>query len=203
MSFQFVLTSFFVILSPGAGVMYMVSVGLLHGRKAIVMAALGGAVGVLPHLLASELGIAALINASPPLFHAVKFAGVAYLFYLAWQSLRANRQTAAGPTALEETGGQVALRAATIAILNPQTSVFFLAFLPEFLTGDPETATLEIAFMGVLWIVLTFFIYMGYGLGAAGFQKRFLNGHDAMIWTHRAMALVFSLLACLLFIETV
>jgi len=85
---EFLVTSLVVVLIPGPGVVFTVSTGILHGRRASVFGALGCTAGILPHLLATVLGLAALLHASAVAFHILKFAGVAYLLYLAFATWR-------------------------------------------------------------------------------------------------------------------
>jgi threonine/homoserine/homoserine lactone efflux protein len=84
MTLEFLLTSMIVVLMPGTGVIYTLSSGLFQGRAASIAAAFGCTLGILPHMAASMLGLAALLHASAVAFQVVKFAGVAYLLYLAW-----------------------------------------------------------------------------------------------------------------------
>ena len=132
---EFLVTSLIVVLVPGPGVVLTVSTGILHGRRASVFTALGCTAGILPHLLATVLGLAAILHASAVAFHALKLAGVAYLFYLAYATWRDKTAFAVdkGPTATGATS--LVVRAFLINILNPKLTIFFLAFLPLFV--DP------------------------------------------------------------------
>ena len=89
-SAQFLLTALVVVLAPGTGVVYTLALALGQGRRAAVYAALGCTFGIVPHLAAAVLGLAAVLHTSALLFQVVKFAGVAYLMYLAWQALRSG-----------------------------------------------------------------------------------------------------------------
>lgn len=89
-SLQFLMTAFVVVIAPGTGVIYTLALGLGQGRRAALWAAFGCTFGIVPHLAAATLGLAALLHTSALLFNVVKFAGVAYLLYLAWQMLKAD-----------------------------------------------------------------------------------------------------------------
>ena len=130
MTLQFFLTALVVVLMPGTGVIYTLAIGLGQGRRAAVFAALGCTLGIVPHLLAATLGLAAVLHASALLFQVVKFAGVAYLLYLAWQALRTDGVFTVGADRKAGRGDVIARRGALINVLNPKLSIFFLALLP-------------------------------------------------------------------------
>ncbi|MEC8573219.1 MAG: LysE family translocator, partial [Pseudomonadota bacterium] len=138
-SVQFLLTAFVVVLAPGTGVLYTIALGLGQGRRAAIWAALGCTAGIVPHLAAATLGLAAVLHTSAVLFHAVKIAGVLYLLYLAWQMLGSDGVLSLSAERRAQDGGiKIAKRGALINILNPKLSVFFLALLPPFLSGAPD-----------------------------------------------------------------
>ena len=138
LSLQFLVTTFVVVLAPGTGVIYTLATGLGRGRVAATWAALGCTLGIVPHLLAATLGLAALLHTSALLFQIVKFAGVAYLLYLAWQMLKSEGALSVGTVSTAQSGFRIARRGALINILNPKLSLFFLALLPPFLSGNPS-----------------------------------------------------------------
>ena len=138
MSVQFFLTALVVVLIPGTGVIYTLAVGLGRGTRAAVWAAAGCTMGILPHLLAATLGLAAVLHASAVLFNIVKFAGVAYLLWLAWQALRSGGALAVAPDKRAEPGLRTARRGVLLNVLNPKLSVFFLALLPRSCPAIPR-----------------------------------------------------------------
>ena len=200
-STQFLLTALVVVLIPGTGVVYTLAVALGQGRRAAIWAALGCTFGIVPHLLAAALGLAAVLHASALLFQIVKFAGVAYLLYLAWQALREGGALRIDDRPQAEGGWRIARRGALINILNPKLSVFFLALLPPFLSGDAARATSEMALLGAVFMALTFGIFVLYGLFAATARTRLLASQTAMRWLSRGFAAVFALLAGRLALE--
>jgi threonine/homoserine/homoserine lactone efflux protein len=201
MSLQFLLTALVVVIAPGTGVLYTLAISLGQGRRAALWAALGCTFGIVPHLAAAILGLAALLHTSALLFTAVKWAGVAYLLYLAWQSLRAGGALAVSEDRTAEPGIRIARRGALINILNPKLSVFFLALLPPFLSGNPATATLEMTTLGAIFMALTFVVFVGYGLLAAEARDRLLASARAMRWLNRSFATLFAALAGRLALE--
>lgn len=200
-SVQFLVTALVVVVIPGTGVVYTLAVALGHGRVAAVWAALGCTFGIVPHLLAASLGLAAVLHASAVLFQVVKFAGVAYLLYLAWQALRDGGALRIENRAGTEGGWRIARRGALINILNPKLSVFFLALLPPFLSGNPAQATTEMVVLGSIFMALTFAVFVLYGLFAATARNRVLASRATMRWLNRGFAAVFALLAGRLALE--
>ena len=200
-SLQFLLTALVEVLLPGTGVIYTLALGLGQGRRAAIAAAVGCTLGIVPHLAAATLGLAAILHTSAILFTAVKVAGVAYLLYLAWSSLSAGGTLAINPERTSEADWRIAKRGALINILNPKLSIFFLALLPPFLSGNPSTATIEMVLLGLVFMVLTFAIFVLYGAFAAAARNRILQSKRAMLWLNRSLAAVFAALAGRLALE--
>ena len=198
---EFLATALIVVLVPGTGVIYTLSTGVFRGAVASVAAAFGCTLGIIPHLMASLFGLAALLHASAVAFQAVKLLGIAYLLYLAWGLWRESGSlavadsndgdTAAGAETARDLGA-IALRGTLINILNPKLSIFFLAFLPQFV---PATAPDALARMGVLsatFMILTFVVFVGYGLAADAVRNRVLASPRITRWTQRAFAAAFA-----------
>ena len=150
---DFLITSLIVVLIPGTGVVYTVSTGLVRGKRASVYAALGCTVGIVPHLLATVVGLAAVLHMSALAFQLLKFAGMAYLFYLAYATWRDKQAFAVDARAAAVHGSGIAIKAFLINILNPKLSIFFLAFLPQFVAPDAESRVRAFLFLGALFIV--------------------------------------------------
>ena len=201
MSLQFLLTALVVVVAPGTGVIYTLAVGLGQGRRAALMAAVGCTFGIVPALLAAVLGLAAIMHTSALLFQVIKFAGVAYLLYLAWQMLRDEGGVAVRAETQAGADWAIVRRGALINILNPKLSIFFLALLPPFLSGNPATATAEMLAMGAVFMVLTFVVFVGYGVFAAAARDKVLSSPRMIRWINRGFAAVFSGLAARLAME--
>ena len=201
MTAEFLLTALVVCLIPGTGVIYTLAIGLGQGRWPSVWAAFGCTLGIVPHIAAAALGLAAVLHASALLFTVVKVAGVAYLLWLAWQAVRAGGTLAVQENRRREPGLRVAWRAVLLNVLNPKLSIFFLALLPPFLSGDPATATREMAELGAVFMALTFGIFTVYGLFAAQARAWLLSSARAMRWLNRSFAAIFVLLAGRLALE--
>ena len=198
---QFLITAFVVVVAPGTGVIYTLALGLGQGRRAAIAAAFGCTFGIVPHLVAATLGLAAVLHTSAVLFTIVKFAGVAYLLYLAWSALSSGGALAIQPNKSRDRDWRIARRGALINILNPKLSIFFLALLPPFLSGNPATATAEMVTMGAVFMALTFAVFVIYGVFAAAARDYLLQSARAMCWLNRGFAAVFALLAGRLALE--
>ena len=201
MTLQFLITAFVVVIAPGTGVIYTLALGLGQGRRAAIAAAAGCTLGIVPHLLAAILGLAAILHTSALLFTLVKFAGVAYLLFLAWQALKTDGALSIQPRRSRDSDLRIARRGALINILNPKLSIFFLALLPPFLSGDSGSATGEMIAMGGIFMAMTFVVFVVYGVFAAAARNYLLQSAIAMRWLNRSFAAIFAALAGRLALE--
>lgn len=203
LSAQFLLTAFVVVIAPGTGVIYTLAVGLGQGRRAALLAALGCTLGIVPHLAAAILGLAAVLHTSAVLFQLVKFAGVAYLLWLAYQAVKSDGALTVSANRDPQPGGAIARRGALINILNPKLSIFFLALLPPFLSGNAATASVEMLLLGGVFMAMTFGVFVLYGFFAAGARDYLLSSNRIMRWLNRSFAAIFAALAGRLALERV
>ncbi len=193
MSLEFLITALIVVLVPGTGVVYTVATGLGSGRQAAIAAAFGCTLGIIPAILASVVGLAAVMHTSALVFQVVKYAGVAYLLYLAWQTLKDS-----GPLELKADRGARRSLAATartaflINILNPKLTVFFLAFLPQFVSHEAVNPTLDMLFLGGVFMTMTFAVFVVYGLFASLVGEKVLKSDRVMVWMRRTIAVTFA-----------
>ncbi|MDU8929500.1 LysE family translocator [Alisedimentitalea sp. MJ-SS2] len=201
MSLQFLITAMVVVLVPGTGVIYTLATGLGQGRRAAFWAALGCTFGIVPALAAAVLGLAAVLHSSAVLYQVMKFAGVAYLMWLAWQALKEGGALAVQSDRTKQPGWRVAWRGVMINVLNPKLSIFFLALLPPFLSGVPETATQEMVALGAVFMGLTFVVFVAYGMFAAQARVLILGNARLMAWINRGFAGIFAALAGRLALE--
>lgn len=200
-SLEFLATALVVVLMPGTGVIYTLSNGVFLGARASVAAAFGCTLGIVPHLLASLLGLAALLHASAVAFQALKVLGIAYLLYLAWGQWRDSGSLVLGEPggggiedARQSPGelGRIALRGALINILNPKLSIFFLAFLPQFVPAAAPDALARMAVLSAAFMALTFVVFVGYGLAADALRSAVLSSRRLTCWIRRAFAAAFA-----------
>lgn len=193
-SAQFLLTSLIVILIPGTGVVFTISSGLFGGVRASLYAAIGCTLGIVPHLAASLLGLAAVMHLSALVFQLLKYAGVAYLFFLAW-SAWADR----GPTRFEASGqrvgaGRIVWRAFALNILNPKLTLFFLAFMPQFITLEAGSPVAQLLLLSLVFMLMTCAVFIVYGLLACALRHRVLQSPRLLSGLQRSFAAMFALL---------
>lgn len=191
-TFDFLVTSLVVVLIPGTGVLFTVSTGLAQGRRASVFAALGCTAGIVPHLLASVFGLAALLHVSALAFQALKWAGAAYLFFLAYATWRDSAALALDRTAAAADGRALAIKAFLLNILNPKLSIFFLAFLPQFVAPEAPTPLYQLLVLSGVFMAMTFVVFVIYGLLAHGFRQAVLASPGVQAWLRRGFAAAFA-----------
>jgi threonine/homoserine/homoserine lactone efflux protein len=191
LSLEFLVTSFIVVLIPGTGVIYTVSTGLVQGRKASVFAALGCTAGILPHLLATVLGLAAVMHTSALAFQSLKYAGVAYLFYIAYATWRDQSAFAIDETSSTNTATGLVVKAFLLNILNPKLTIFFLAFLPQFVQAGTTTPLFQLLRLSAVFMVMTFVVFVAYGLLAHAFRKAVIESSQVQNWLRRGFAATF------------
>ena len=194
MTTEFLITSLIIVLLPGTGVLYTVSTGLMRGWLASVFAAFGCTLGIIPHLAASIMGLAAILHASALAFQALKIVGVAYLLYLAWGMWKESDQLELDGDYQQQPYGQIALKAFLINILNPKLSIFFLAFLPQFVPHDTASPVLDMALLGAVFMIMTLVIFILYGLFAHRIRIYISNSPNIMRMIQRTFAGIFAML---------
>lgn len=191
MNLEFLTVSLLVIASPGTGAAVTIATGLSRGARTAAVAALGCTLGIVPHMLAAVTGLAALLHASALAFDAVKFAGVAYLLYLAWMTWREQGLLAIEPDGAERSDWQVIRHAVLVNLLNPKLSMFFLAFLPQFIAKDDAAPMLAMLQLSAIFMAMTFAVFALYGAFAARMRERVLGSATAMAWLRRSFAATF------------
>lgn len=178
MSIAFLLTTLVVVATPGTGVVYTLAAALSRGRRASVVAAVGCTLGIVPHLLATVTGVAALLHASATAFQVLKYAGVAYLLYMAWATVRDKEALVVEEreAAPDLSARRVIVRGVLINILNPKLTIFFFAFLPQFVDVEAGSVALQMAVLGLVFVGLALVCDSLWGL-AAGTAAGWLRGN--------------------------
>ena len=192
---EFLITSLVVVLVPGTGVIYTVSTGLFRGWRAGIAAACGCTIGIVPHLVASGLGLSAILHMSALAFQVLKYAGAVYLLYLAWSMWRDQ-----GVLRFENGSGrkgllQIAIKGVLINILNPKLSIFFLAFLPLFISPDTAPAMVQLFVLSAVFMGMTLVIFILYGISAGGVKGYVATSPRQIVWLQRSFAAIFALLS--------
>jgi threonine/homoserine/homoserine lactone efflux protein len=192
---EFLLTSLVVVLIPGTGVVYTINTGLTLKWRASIAAAVGCTFGIVPHILASILGLSALLNMSAQVFSLLKIAGSMYLLYLAWKMWRE-----AGTLEIDQkhTGAssmQIAIKGIAINLLNPKLTIFFFAFLPLFVSQNSASPTLEMIILGVVFMIMTLIVFILYGILASGVRAYLINSSKLIKRVQQAFAVIFAAFA--------
>ena len=199
-STEFLVTALVVVVVPGTGVIYTVSSGLFRGRRASVFAAVGCTLGIVPHLAASILGLSALMQMSAEVFQLLKFAGVAYLLYLAWGMWRSTGSLTFGEQGGSGGSGAIAIRGTLINLLNPKLTIFFFAFLPQFLDSG-RSATGQMLLLSAVFMAMTLVVFVLYGLLASKLRDRVAGSPRVVERLQRWFAGVFALLGARLALQ--
>ena len=194
MSIEFLVTSFIVIVSPGTGVLFTLAAGLSRGSRASVVAAFGCTIGIVPHMAAAIIGLAALLHASALAFQTFKYVGVAYLLYMAWNTLRERGASRVETEVGARSAAQVTVTAILINILNPKLSIFFLAFLPQFVSAGESHPLSRMLALSAVFMLMTFVVFVGYGLFAATVRDHVISRPRVLTWMRRTFAAAFVLL---------
>ncbi|MCR9257253.1 MAG: LysE family translocator [Alphaproteobacteria bacterium] len=191
MGLVFLITSFIVVIAPGTGVLYTLAAGLTRGARASVIAAFGCTLGIVPHIVASLTGVAAILNTSAVAFQTLKILGVCYLLYMAWTMLRNS-----GPLEVKDDLGPISSRkivtsAILINVLNPKLSIFFLAFLPQFISVEDSAPLATMMTLSLVFMAMTFAVFIVYGVFAAGIRRQVISRPAIVKWMQRSFAAAF------------
>ena len=190
---DFLITSLIVVLIPGTGVVFTVSTGLVQGTRASVFASAGCTLGIVPHLLAAVLGLAAVLHASALAFQVLKVAGVLYLFYLAYATWRDKAAFAVDAAAARPAGAwNLIVKAVLLNLLNPKLSIFFLAFLPQFVSPAAPSPLLQMLVLSAVFMAMTFAVFVVYGLLANAFRAAVIESPRVQAWLRRSFAGAFA-----------
>lgn len=191
---EFLITSLIVVASPGTGVLYTLGAGLGRGARASVIAAFGCTLGILPHLAAAVLGLSAMIETSVLAFEILRVAGVAYLLYMAWMTLKETGALAVAADGRDASAFDITVRAILLNLLNPKLTVFFLAFLPQFVGHGDAHPTLRFVELGGVFMAMTFAVFVVYGIAAATVRDQVLSRPSVLAMMRRLFAGAFVLL---------
>ena len=194
MSLSFLLTSLIVIVSPGTGVLYTLAAALTRGSRMSVAAAFGCTLGIVPHMAAAIMGLAALLHTSAIAFQTFKYLGVAYLLYMAWMTLKEHGALKVEKEVGARSATQVIVSAILINILNPKLSIFFFAFLPQFVSPAEPDPLLRMSELSGVFMALTFVVFVGYGLFAASIRNHVISRPKVLVWMRRTFAGAFAAL---------
>jgi threonine/homoserine/homoserine lactone efflux protein len=191
-SVEFLITSLVVILIPGAGVIYTVSTGLVQGRAASIYASLGCTAGIVPHLLATILGLAAVMHTGALAFQMLKYAGVAYLFYISYATWRDKTAFSVDRSISRSSASSIIAKAFVLNILNPKLTIFFLAFLPQFVETGTVQPLGQLLTLSTIFMAMTFIVFVVYGFIAHAFRRFVIESTSMQHWLRYTFAAAFT-----------
>jgi threonine/homoserine/homoserine lactone efflux protein len=194
-------TAFIVVVTPGTGVLYTMAAGLSHGGRTSIIAAFGCTLGIVPHMLAAITGLAALLHTSALAFEVLKYAGVAYLLYMAWGILRDKEALTVEQADARRSAVKVIISGILINILNPKLTIFFFAFLPQFVTATEPHALLRMVELSGVFMLVTFVVFIGYGMFAAAVRNHVISRPRVLTVMRRIFGVAFVSLAARLAFE--
>lgn len=184
----FLVTTLVVVATPGTGVIYTLSAGLSEGRRASVVAAVGCTLGIVPHMTATVTGLAALLHASALAFQVLKYLGVAYLLYLAWATYRDDRAIVAAQQSEPCSATRIVLNGVLVNLLNPKLTIFFVAFLPQFVSTGEKDSIGRMLVLSAVFMAVTFVVFAAYGIFAASVRSHVLGRPAVLGWLRRVFA---------------
>jgi threonine/homoserine/homoserine lactone efflux protein len=190
-SVEFLVTSLVIVITPGIGVLYTMAAGLSRGARAGVVAAVACTLGIVPHMLAAMTGLAALLHASALAFEALKVLGVAYLIYLAWRTLRDEGSLSVEAAPADRSTRDVLITGVVINLLNPKLTLFFFAFLPQFVSPADPNGLVRMAELSGVFMLLTLVVFAGYGIFAAAIRRHVVSRPRILVWMRRTFAAAF------------
>lgn len=201
MTAAFIITTLVVVATPGTGALFTIAAGLARGARASAVAAFGCTLGVVPHMVAAITGLAALMHTSAVAFQTVKFLGVGYLVYLAWLTWRDRSALDVDEPAAPRSDRNVVRTAVLINLLNPKLTIFFFAFLPQFVDPASPHARMDMSALSAVFMAVTFAVFALYGLGAAAVREHVLRRPRVIAWMRRSFAAAYLALAGRLALE--
>jgi threonine/homoserine/homoserine lactone efflux protein len=187
-SVAFLLTSLVIVASPGTGVLYTMAAGLSRGARASVVAAIGCTLGIIPHMVAAVTGLAALLHTSAIAFQTLKYVGVAYLLVIAWRTLKEKGALTVENQSAPRSAMNVILSAILVNILNPKLTIFFFAFLPQFVSANDPNALIRMVELSAVFMLLTLVVFVAYGTFAAAIRKHVISRPQVLTWMRRVFA---------------
>jgi threonine/homoserine/homoserine lactone efflux protein len=194
MSIDFLITSLIVVATPGIGVLFTLAAGLSRGWRASIVAAFGCTLGIVPHMAAAIMGLAALLHTSALAFQILKYLGVAYLLYMAWSTLQEHGALRVENEVTARSARQVIVAAVLANILNPKLSIFFLAFLPQFVSADEAYPIARMLELSTVFMLMTFAVFAVYGVFAAAVRNHIISRPQVLTWMRRTFAGAFAAL---------
>lgn len=191
MSLTFALTALVIVATPGTGVVLTVAAVLRGGRELAMVTAFGCTLGIVPHLAAAITGAAALLQASGTAFGVLKVLGIAYLLYMAWMTWHDTGLLAVDDGERSESRTRVVANAVLANLLNPKLTLFFFAFLPQFVSPGSGGAVVQMLVLSGAFMAMTFVVFAAYGVFAAATRQYVLERPRVVRRIQRSFSVAF------------
>ena len=189
-------------LAPGPIMIYLVSRSICQGRAAGVLSLFGATLGVMTHMFAAVIGLSGLFLAAPVAYEILKYAGAAYLLWLAWQELRPNVSSSINLQQLPpDSSRKLFLMGLMTGLLNPKVAMFYLSLFPQFVDPDRGSVFIQSLILGVTQNLIAFTFNLMYVLSAAGMAAWFSRNRLWRAVQRRVMGVVLAALAIRLALE--
>lgn len=188
MSIEFLPTALLVVVTPGTDALYTIAAGLSRGVRASVLAAFACTLGIVPHLIAAITGLAALLHTSAVAFQVLKYLGVAYLLFMAWSTLRDKEELTADADPEPRSALKTLVSGVLVNIRNPKLTIFFVAFLPQFVPSGEPGALGHMIELSAVFMALTFVVFAAYGWFAAAIRSHVISRPKVLTWLRRVFA---------------
>jgi len=202
MSTAFLVTALVIVATPGTGALFTIAAGLARGTRAALLAAFACTLGTIPHLVAAITGLAAVLHASGVAFQTIKYLGVAYLLWMAWSTWRDTGALRVEDAPRPGSCRAVIVSGITVNLLNPKLTIFFFAFLPQFVSESGSAATVQMLVLSVVFMAMTMVVFAAYGATAALLRDRVLSRPRLVARIRKTFAASFAVLGARLAVES-
>lgn len=190
-TYAFIITSLVIILIPGTGVIYTISTGLIKGKKASIIAALGCTAGILPHLFVSIALSSWLMNMNERAFFLLKSVGALYLLYLGISMIVSKTKLEFSKTINEDKAATIIRKGVFINLLNPKLTLFFFAYLPQYINSNGGIYIIESFILGIAFMILTFIVFVIYGVMAGLMKVIFIKSPKGLKYIQGLFGIIF------------
>lgn len=192
MSWAFLLTAFVIVATPGTGAVLTIAAGLRFGTRQAIITALGCTLGIVPHLVAAISGTAVLLRAGGAAFEIMRIAGVLYLLFMAWNTWRDRGMLSIEEEPQAPPSLGMAIWVAVLAnLLNPKLTIFFFAFLPQFVSPDSPTAVWSMVGLASVFMAMTFVVFSAYGWFATAMRRHLIDRPRVVRWVQRTFSMAY------------
>lgn len=192
---EFMLTTLIVVASPGAGALFTIAAGIARGWRASLVAAFACTLGIVPHVIAAVTGLAAIMHASALAFSIVKWFGVVYLLYLAWKTFRDQSMFDVETGTTQTSTLRVIGSGVLVNTLNPKLTIFFFAFLPQFIAPGSADAVASMIWLSAIFMAVTLVVFSAYGVFAAALRRQVISRPRVVSWIRRSFGATYLVLA--------